>query len=157
MRIRQHASSAFLVIALIGSACTPSTRAVGPWIEPGGRPYRAVYLVAHSDDPRPDVAASIQANFRRRGYLVSSGPEAEIPDDVDLVVRYNASWSPSASMYLQRVSILLYDARTRELLDSGSWKNSAPHRFDRADSVVSEIMEEIARKVGLSGYDSAPL
>ena len=156
MQIRQHASSALVAIALMGSACSPSTQAAGPRIEPGGRPYRSVYLVTHSEDPRPGVAASIQANFQRRGYLVSSGPETEIPNDADLVVRYIADWSNGPSMYLRRVSILLYDARTQALLDSGSWKNSSPHRFDSADAVVAEIMEEIARKVGLSGDDSAP-
>ena len=155
MRMLQLAQTGLLTIALVGSACTGSTHAPGRSTVQA-RNDRAVYLVAHSHDLRPDVAASIQADFRKRGYLVSTGPENEIPADVDLVVRYNASWSRSPSVYLRSVSILLYDARTQELLDSGSWKNGAPNRFDKADSVVGEIMEEIARKVGLAGYGSAP-
>ena len=51
------------------------------------------------------------------------------------------------TMYLQSISINLYDGKTGQLLVSGRWRDSFIHAFHRGESVTKELIAEMFGKL----------
>lgn len=49
--------------------------------------------------------------------------------------------------YMQSIAIQLYNAKTGELLVSGSWSDSALHSFNRGDAVARDLINQMFAKL----------
>lgn len=67
--------------------------------------------------------------------------------DVDAIVSYTDVWRWDITMYLQSISIRLFDAQTGDLLASGNWHDSAMHGFRDAKQVVKTLVDQMFAKV----------
>jgi hypothetical protein len=86
--------------------------------------------------------ASIQRALLLRGLAVTAGAEGSNIGGADVVVRYVDDWGWDLAMYLKRLELLVYDARTNALVASATWKNSALHGFHSVDKVVASLVAE---------------
>jgi len=50
-------------------------------------------------------------------------------------------------MYLQSISINLYDAKSGQLLVSGRWRDSFFHAFNRGEAISKELIAEMFSKL----------
>jgi hypothetical protein len=82
---------------------------------------------------------------------VVSGPvvatSARKSVDSDMVLTYIDVWRWDMTMYLQSISINLYDGKTGQLLVSGRWRDSFIHAFHRGESVTKELIAEMFGKL----------
>jgi hypothetical protein len=70
--------------------------------------------------------------------------------DVDALVSYTDSWRWDLIMYLKGISIRLFDAKTGDLLASGTWADSAFHGFHDAQEVVGKTVADVFEKLRAS-------
>ena len=136
--------SLVLSLAMLSSGCATSRKVVvnpGTSIQP-----KSAHVVAHGDNSA-DMDASLQRAFMSHGLRVTSGPDGQ-QTDADLLVRYADNWKWDMVMYLRALDVQVYDAKTGTLLGSGAWKNSALHGYHDRDNVVSNIVDELATKLG---------
>lgn len=67
--------------------------------------------------------------------------------DVDALVSYVDVWRWDLVMYLQSLSVRMFDAETGDLLISGQWKDSALHGFRNAEDVMKGLVSEMMVKL----------
>lgn len=67
--------------------------------------------------------------------------------DSDTVITYTDVWRWDLAMYLQSISINLYDAKSGQLLVSGRWRDSLFHAYNRGESVSKELVTEMFNKL----------
>jgi len=70
-------------------------------------------------------------------------------DKADAVVSYLDVWRWDMAMYLDSISIDLYNASTGELLVTGRWRDSFFHAFHRGESISKELIDQMMAKLGL--------
>jgi hypothetical protein len=69
----------------------------------------------------------------------------------DALISYRDVWRWDVVMYLQAVSINLFDARSGDLLVTGTWQNSALHGYPNAGKVVDDLVKTMAGKLHAAG------
>ena len=80
---------------------------------------------------------------------MSSGSEGKHPENVDLIVRYADGWNWDVVMYLAKLDIQMYDAKSGGMVSSASWKNSAMHGFHDLDKITGELIGGMLTKMGV--------
>ena len=108
--------------------------------------YHSAYLVVHGDKS-VDMDTNIQKELLRRGFNVNVGSEGAEPPNTDLVVRYTDDWKWDLSMYLRAFDLMVFDGKSKVLLASGSWKNSALHGYHNAEKVVGDVVGQTLGKL----------
>jgi hypothetical protein len=108
--------------------------------------YQSAYVVVHGDRSS-DMDANLQKELLRHGLSVSVGPETSATGDAQLIVRYADDWKWDMAMYLRSFDVMVFDAHSKTLLATGSWKNSAMHGFHSADGVVAQVVDETFSKL----------
>jgi hypothetical protein len=103
--------------------------------------YQTVFVVTHGENSA-DIDALLQKELLRRGLSVSAGPEGSAIADTQLLVRYADDWRWDLKMYLRSFDVMVFDAYTKVLLATGSWKNSAVHSFYSEDKVVANVVKQ---------------
>jgi hypothetical protein len=83
----------------------------------------------------------------RHGLGVSAGPEGTVMGDAQLIVRYADDWRWDIKMYLRSFDVMVFDANTKTLLATGSWKNSLLHGFYEEDRVVAKVVDQTLAQV----------
>ena len=73
----------------------------------------------------------------------------------DALISYRDVWRWDVVMYLQAVSINLFDARSGDLLVSGTWQNSALHGYPNSGKVVDDLVKAMVDKVHAAGHAQA--
>ena len=68
--------------------------------------------------------------------------------DSDAVLTYVDLWRWDMAMYLQSITINLYNAKTGDLLVSGRWRDSFLHAFNRGETISKELLAEMFSKIG---------
>jgi len=67
--------------------------------------------------------------------------------NVDGLISYSDKWRWDLVMYLNSVTINLFDAKTGDLLVTGAWNNSVLHSFPDSKKVVDNLLQEMMAKV----------
>ena len=105
-------------------------------------PIASVKTVAQAPDEgnSPEMDAALIAALQLQGLTVKAPVQAGArkAPDVDAVVSYVDNWRWDMTMYLQKIDVRMYDARSGDLLVSGEWKDSALHGF-RDPQVVVQV------------------
>jgi len=91
--------------------------------------------------------AKVQKELLRHGLGVSVGQEGGDSGNAQLVVRYADDWKWDVAMYLRSFDVMVFDAHSKLLLATGSWKNSAVHLFYSADKVVANVVDQTFDKL----------
>jgi len=81
------------------------------------REFNTFYVI-HSEADSRGVHRAIQGELMSMGKKAESGPGSSIPDGVDVVVTYHASWVLDNGWYLRDLLIQLRDPKTNVLLAS---------------------------------------
>ena len=108
--------------------------------------YQSAYVVIHGDRSS-DMDAHLQRELLRHGLSVTVGPETGATGDAQLIVRYADDWKWDMAMYLWSFDVMVFDAHSKVLLATGSWKNSAMHGFHSADKVVAQVVDQTFSKL----------
>jgi hypothetical protein len=144
-RMRRYltALAALILVSLAG--CATSSGVV---LNPAAKrvTYQTAFIVTHGDRST-DMDALLQREMLRHGLGVSAGPEGTVMGDAQLIVRYADDWRWDIKMYLRSFDIMVFDANTKTLLATGSWKNSLLHGFYEEDRVVAKIVDQTLAQV----------
>ena len=108
--------------------------------------YQSAYLVVHGDRSA-DMDAKLQRELLRHGLAVTIGPENAPTGDAQLLVKYTDNWRWDIAMYLRTLDVMVYDAHSKALVATGSWRNSALHGFYSADKVVADVVDQTVGKL----------
>lgn len=109
--------------------------------------YQSAYVVVHGDRSS-DMDANLQRELLRHGLSVTSGPETGAVGNAQLIVRYADDWKWDMAMYLHTFDVMIFDAQSKTMLASGSWKNSAMHGFYGSEKVVAQVVDQTFSKLG---------
>ena len=101
------------------------------------------YYVVVSTNKDRGFLKEIERDLKARGFVVSSGPMSEMPATTDLYVTYYDHWTWDMVMYPAEVRIAIYDAKTRQLVGSDEFKNSAFHTFPDPPEITDELLGRI--------------
>ena len=93
-----------------------------------------------------DIVASPGANGKqyKSVYLVAHGDRSS---DVDAAIQRELFRRGFA---VRSLEIQAYDAKTSSMVASARWKNSPMHGFHGVDTVVSELVSGMLKKLGVS-------
>lgn len=115
------------------------------------RPVKEVSSVAQvrDDGNSTSVDSYLQSALLAEGLNVKSPLPKGVrkSKDVDALVGYVDVWRWDLAMYLQSISIRMFDADTGDLLVSGKWKDSALHGFRDSEAVVKDLVREMMAKL----------
>ena len=104
-----------------------------------------IYVVKPADSDR-DIEKFVSDAFMRRGYHVSTGPQAQMPSSTSHYVTFVDRWYWDMSMYLVSLDIILHDRKAGNVIGAGSYRNATFHGFPSpsgtADSIVGQILGE---------------
>jgi hypothetical protein len=144
MRLNPAALAAILVLSSLAGCATSSGVIVNPAAK--RTTYQTAFVVTHGDKSA-DMDALLQKEMLRHGLGVSSGPEGSSPGDAQLIVRYADDWRWDLKMYLRSFDVMVFDANTKALIATGSWKNSIMHGFYEEDRVVANVVDQTFTRV----------
>jgi hypothetical protein len=99
----------------------------------------------------PEVTSYVSDALVSQGVAVTARLPAGVikTDKADAVVSYLDVWRWDMAMYLDSISIDLYNASTGELLVTGRWRDSFFHAFHRGESISKELIDQMMAKLGL--------
>jgi len=91
----------------------------------------------------------VREALEKRGVSIKGAVPAGVQKtkDADAVIGYIDVWRWDLVMYLQRLSVRLYDAETGDLVVVGNWADSPMHGFRDARLVVDGLVQEMLDKV----------
>jgi hypothetical protein len=131
--------------ALWGCSTSSSVLVTSPTPMPikGGK----AYVKTHGGSST-DIDKAFQGSLMRHNLeVVNITTDAPPPGSAGIFVTYDDTWRWDITMYLMAIHVQFFDARTNTLLVSGDWTNSAFHGFHSADHVVSQVAEDMFKKL----------
>lgn len=150
MTTKTFTLSLFLAAGLALSGCATRQEVMLAKTAPG-----RIATVAQSPEEgnSPEMTAHLTTALQAEGLQVRAPlpPGTRQAGDVDAVVSYVDVWRWDLVMYLQSISVRLFDARTGDLLVTGQWRDSALHGFRDAKTVVQGVVTEMMAKVRSAG------
>lgn len=111
-------------------------------------PVKSVAQVP-GEDNSPQMDANLNTALQAEGVQI----KAPLPvgtrksDDADAIITYVDVWRWDIAMYLKKLSVKLYDAKTGDLLVMGDWEDSHFHGFRDAKAVMQSVVSEMMAKV----------
>lgn len=96
-----------------------------------------------------DMDTNVQNDLARRAVEIKAPLPAgtrQAPG-IDAIVQYEDSWRWDVVMYLNSLTINMYEGQTGDLLVSGRWDNSALHGFQDPRDVIRELMDDMFAKL----------
>lgn len=97
----------------------------------------------------PEMNANLTNALQAEGLQVKAPlpADARKSDDVDAIVSYVDVWRWDLVMYLKKLSVKMYDAKTGDLLVMGDWEDSPMHGFRDAKTAVNSVVSEMVAKL----------
>lgn len=97
----------------------------------------------------PEMDAHLRAALVKEGYTVRSPLPAGTrkSEEADAIISYVDVWRWDIVMYLQSITIRMFDAKSGDLLATGTWKDSTFHAYRNAEAVVGQLVAEMTTKV----------
>ncbi|MBL0420737.1 hypothetical protein JI739_10310 [Ramlibacter sp. AW1] len=109
-------------------------------------PTARIATVAQAPDEgnSPEMDGHLSAALLNQGLQIKAALAAGTRQSpqVDAVVSYVDVWRWDVVMYLQSLSVRVFDARTGDLLASGQWRDSALHGYRDARQVMDQLVAE---------------
>jgi hypothetical protein len=84
----------------------------------------------------------ISDDIATRGYEVTTGPEAMMPPDTDVLVTYWDKWMWDITMYMIELDITLHDADTGDPLAVGNSMHASLTRLS-PEEMIKEVLDNI--------------
>lgn len=147
MRLSYTAFAITLILATLTGCATTSGVVLNPAAKRAN--YQSAFVVTHGDRSA-DMDALLQRELLRHGLGVSAGPESSAPGDAQLIVRYADDWKWDIKMYLRSYDVMIFDASSKALLATGSWKNSLLHGFYEEDRIVGQVVDQTLSRVSVT-------
>ena len=114
-------------------------------------PTRAIQTVSRAtgDSNATDMNKNVEDAFSAQGIGVKGALPADTrkSPDVDGVVTYSDQWRWDLVMYLQALTVNLFDAGTGDLLVTGQWHDSTLHGFKDAREVTRNLVADMLAKL----------
>lgn len=112
-------------------------------------PKVATVAQVPDDGNSPEMDAHLGSALAAQGLQMKTALPAGTRKsaDVDAIASYVDVWRWDRVMYLQSISVKLFDARTGDLLVTGQWRDSALHGYRDAKLVVSDLVGEMMMKL----------
>ena len=100
----------------------------------------------------PDMDARIQQELKAHGVSIKPMPvDVKNLQDADLVVKYIDVWKWDIVMYLGCLNIYFFDAKSMDLIVTGSWYTSPRgHWFNDSSKVIRELLDDMFSKISIS-------
>jgi hypothetical protein len=136
-----------LAILVVLAGCATTQKVNVSKIEP----VTSIKTVAQAPDAgnSADMDAVLTAALQTQGLTVKPALRAGTrkAQDVDAVVSYIDSWRWDIAMYLRKIDIQMFDARSGDLLVSGEWQDSPMHGFHDPLAVVQGLLAEMMARL----------
>lgn len=103
----------------------------------------------------PEEGNSREMDAHLAGALTAQGLEVKpaLPagsrkaGEVDAIASYIDVWRWDIAMYMQSLSVKLFDAKTGDLLVTGEWRDSPLHGYRDPKTVMDTLIAEMLLKV----------
>ena len=105
--MRALAAVGLWLMMVLSAGCSDTTGGAATGVDMNR--YRVFHIVQLKDG---EVSAELQYALRERGFSVSAGTVASAPPDTDVKVMFDDEWRWDMRMFLMRVKMQMYDART---------------------------------------------
>src|SRR3989338_5080567 len=102
---------------------------------------KRVYVIRHPKSSK-DIDLYIQEALAERGMRVNSGPEEQMPSDVDMYIRYIDKLYWDMGIYMITLNISAYDKKTNALIKSADFKNS-PFHTGKARNWTKKVVNKL--------------
>lgn len=145
MNLLQAAGLA-LVVSFLAACSTSQTVTVAKGAMPG--PVKTVAQVP-GEDNSPQMDGHLNTALLAEGLQIKAPLPAGTSrtDTADAIVTYVDVWRWDVVMYLQKLSVKLYDASSGDLLVMGDWQDSALHGFRDAKVVMQALVSEMMARL----------
>jgi hypothetical protein len=112
------------------------------------KPIRTIAQVLDEGNST-EMNQNLVLSLHKQGLTVNpSQPKATRKStSADALISYIDVWRWDIVMYLQSISIKVYDARSGDLIAIGEWKDSKLHGFRDSRKVVESLVQEIFSKI----------
>ncbi|MCP4679865.1 MAG: hypothetical protein GY854_31105 [Deltaproteobacteria bacterium] len=96
-----------------------------------------------------NTALHIKKALQNYGIRTAIGNASSVLPNVDLVVRFEDEWQWDLKMYLKRLKISFYNARTRQLIVTGGYKpgGAVVHDFPTSEREVPNVISSKMSKL----------
>jgi hypothetical protein len=137
----------FIVFATLGAGCSTTQEVV--LIKASGAKNITTAVRMPEEGNSPQMTAHLEGALGQEGVSVKGQVPAGVQKakDVDAVVSYVDVWRWDLVMYLQKLSVRIYDAESGDLLVTGNWSDSPLHGFRDAKLVVEGVVKEMLTKL----------
>lgn len=148
MRISNLICIFTLVIVLTG--CATSRNVTVGQLAPQKKIVTAAFIP--QDGNSPEMDSHIQQQLTVHGVTTKLPLPAGTrqSNDVDVILSYSDNWRWDIVMYLNSLTINLFDGASGNLLATGRWDNSAFHGFQNPREVVKELLDDMFAKLPAS-------
>lgn len=137
----------FIVLATLGTGCSTTQEVV--LIKASGAKNITTAVRMPEEGNSPQMTAHLEGALEQERVSVKGQVPAGVQKskDVDAVVSYVDVWRWDLVMYLQKLSVRIYDAESGDLLVTGNWSDSPLHGFRDAKLVVEGVVKEMLTKL----------
>ncbi len=134
------------VVALL-TACSTTQNITLAKLEPTKRVSTVIQVL--DADNSAQMNGNLGAALAKEGFSLKSPLPAGTRKsaDADALISYVDVWRWDLAMYLQSLSVRLYDAQSGDLLVSGDWNDSPLHGFRDAKVVMEGLVSEVFAKL----------
>ena len=136
-----------LAITTLGTGCSTTQDIV--LVKASGAKNVTTAVRMPEDGNSPEMTAHLDSALAKEGVAVRGQVIAgtQKSKDVDAVVSYVDVWRWDIIMYLQKLSVRIYDAESGDLLITGNWSDSPLHGFRDAKLVVEGLVKDMLVKL----------
>jgi hypothetical protein len=112
-----------------------------------GHAFSSAYLVTHGGRS-VDMDNSFRNALLRDGLTMTEGEnDPESKANIDIIVKYDDTWRWDLAMYLLKLDVQIYDAKTGALVADSTWQNSPAHTWPDVKIVVAQLLQQTFTKL----------
>lgn len=149
--------SIFYVVAAVAvtlaSGCSTSQNVL---LAKQAPPTIVTIAQAPSEGNSQEMDAFLRTALIKEGYTVRAPLPAgtRTSDSVDAIISYIDVWRWDVVMYLQSITMTIFDARNGDLLVTSEWRNSAMHGYHGDEEIVQSLVSEMSNKLEGAAIDA---
>ena len=150
--MKQFIVSLLLAASLVLFGCGTPSREVMLGSSAPPKSMSLAYLAPQIGNS-PDMDARIQQELKAHGVSIKPMPaDVKNQQDADLVVKYNDVWAWDIVMFLTSLNIYFFDAKSGDLIVTGSWHMSKHNVFQNNSSsrIIRELLDDMFSKISIS-------
>lgn len=139
--------SLILAVSALGTGCTTTQDIV--LVKASAAKIITTAVRMPEDGNSPEMTSYFESALQKQGVVIRGqvAPGVQKAKDVDAVISYVDVWRWDLVMYLQKLSVRMYDAESGDLLITGNWSDSPLHGFRDAKLVVETVVNDMLVKL----------